>query len=142
MLKSIPLFIGLRYFFANSGNRLVSFISGLAVTGLVCGVALLVVVLAVMNGFDRELRTRILDLVTHIQVYEQGGIDDWQTLADKVTRRPGIVSASPFTDVTGMLSHRNRVQPVVLHGERFGAGNPALQGQLDLNAADGVDKPL
>ncbi|MGS2723330.1 FtsX-like permease family protein [Porticoccus sp. GXU_MW_L64] len=142
MFKSIPLFVGLRYFFASSGNKLVSFISGLAVTGLVCGVALLIVVLAVMNGFDRELRTKILDLVTHIQVYEHGGIDDWQLLAGKVAERPGILSVTPFTDVTGMLSHRGRVQPVVLHGERFGNGNPALQSQLDLGAADGVEKPL
>ena len=119
-----------------------SFISGLAVTGLVCGVALLIVVLAVMNGFDRELRTKILDLVTHIQVYEHGGIDDLQLLAGKVTQRPGILSATPFTDVTGMLSHRGRVQPVVLHGEQFGSGNPMLQRQLNLNVAEGVDKPI
>ncbi|UTW46602.1 FtsX-like permease family protein [bacterium SCSIO 12696] len=142
MFNRIPLFVGLRYFFASSGNRLVSFISGLAVTGLVCGVALLIVVLAVMNGFDRELRTRILDLVTHIQVYEIGGVSDLSGLTQRVQQRPGVLSVTPFTEVNGMLTHRGRVQPVVLHGERFGEGNPALQSHLKLGAAEGVNNPL
>ena len=142
MLKSIPLFIGLRYFFASSGSQLVSFISGLAVTGLVLGVALLIVVLSVMNGFDRELRTKILSLVSHVQLYSADGIADWQSLADQVEQHPGVQSATPFTDVNGLLVHRNKVQPLVLHGESLGRGNPVLQGYLNLNAARGVEKPL
>ena len=142
MAKSVPLFIGLRYFFASSGNRLVSFISGLAVTGLVLGVALLIVVLSVMNGFDRELRTKILNLVSHVQLHKHGGIDQWQDLAQTVQQRPQVLSVTPYTEVPGMLTHRGAVQPVMLHGEVLGAGNPTLQSYLDLSAADGVENPL
>ena len=81
MFKPIPLFLGLRYFSsrsASSGTRLVSFISTLAISGLVLGVGLLVVVLSVMNGFDRELRDRILSVVPHVQIIHNSGVDNWQ----------------------------------------------------------------
>ena len=69
LLRSVPLFVGLRYFTAGGrSNLLVSFISMLAIAGMALGVALLVVVLSVMNGFDRELRERILSVVPHIEL--------------------------------------------------------------------------
>ena len=69
LFKSVPAFVGLRYFTSGGrGGLLVSFISMLAIAGLALGVALLVVVLSVMNGFDRELRERILSVVPHIQL--------------------------------------------------------------------------
>lgn len=142
MVKSLPLFIGLRYFFASSGNRLVSFISGLAVTGLVLGVALLIVVLSVMNGFERELRDKILNLVSHVQLHKHGGIADWRALANEVEQRPQIISATPYTEVPGMLTRRGVVQPVALRGEILGAGNSAFQQYLDIPAAEGIEKPL
>ena len=83
-MASYPLLIGWRFFRAGSGNRLVSFVSLLAVAGLVLGVALMILVLAVMNGFDREMRTRILGLVPHVQLSRDGGIADWQTLTDRI----------------------------------------------------------
>lgn len=143
MLKPVSLFIGLRYFFASSGNRLVSFISSLAVTGLVLGVALLIVVLSVMNGFEQELRTRILGLVPHVRLYQHRGIEDWQWVRQRVVSMPGVVSATPFSRVDGMLTFRGEVQPVSLHGELLNEnGNQQLQDFVDINAAEGVEKPL
>ena len=99
-----PVRVGLRFFTAGSGNRLVSFISLLAITGLVLGVALLIVVLAVMNGFDREMRTRVLGVVPHLQIYTRAGIADWETLAATLRAQPGVVEAVPVTTVAGMLN--------------------------------------
>ena len=83
MLKPVPLFMGLRYFRSGGrSNLLVSFISMLAITGLVLGVALLVVVLSVMNGFDRELRERILSVVPHVQLIHNTGVADWRQQRD------------------------------------------------------------
>ena len=79
MFKPLPIFIGLRYFSSGGGgNRLVSFISLLAISGLVLGVGLLIIVLSVMNGFDRELRERILSVVPHVQIIHQQGVADWR----------------------------------------------------------------
>ncbi len=131
MFKPASLFIGLRYFSASSENRLLSFISALAVTGLVLGVALLIVVLSVMNGFERELNTRILGLVPHIQLYRQGGIEDWPTVKEELKTVPGVVSTSPFSRIYGMISWRDKVQPIELHGEPLNSdGNQRLQKYL------------
>ncbi|WIO73099.1 lipoprotein-releasing ABC transporter permease subunit [Porticoccaceae bacterium LTM1] len=144
MFKPVSLFIGLRYFFSGSGSRLVSFISGLAVTGLVLGVALLITVLSIMNGFEKELRTNIIGLVPHIRLYKQDGIDDWQKLAKRVKEQPGVVSATPFTQVNGMLNYRGQVQPVILHGESQNPkeGNDRLQAFIHWNKAEGISHPL
>ena len=69
LIRSLSLFVGLRYFSSGSRNsRLVSFISLLALSGLTLGVGLLILVLSVMNGFDREMREQILSVVPHVQV--------------------------------------------------------------------------
>ncbi|MGD9660739.1 MAG: ABC transporter permease, partial [Porticoccaceae bacterium] len=96
-------FIGRRFFSAGSSSRLASFISLLAMTGLVMGVSLLIVVLSVMNGFDREMRTRILGLVPHIQLFQRGGVDNWQALEDEIRRIPGVAEVTPFSRLTAML---------------------------------------
>ncbi len=110
------VFIGARFFFSGTGSRLVSFISVLTVAGLVLGIALLIVVLSVMNGFDREMRTRILGVVPHIQLYADGGIPNWETFADAVAQTPGVIDAIPFTRVSGMLNFHGMVEPVDMQG--------------------------
>ncbi|MGB5098704.1 MAG: FtsX-like permease family protein [Porticoccaceae bacterium] len=122
-MTSYPLLIGWRFFRAGSGNRLVSFVSLLAVAGLVLGVALMILVLAVMNGFDREMRTRILGLVPHVQLSRDGGIADWQTLAPKLLEDPAILSATPFVRLGGMVNFHGRVVPVELLGASVSAGS-------------------
>ena len=116
------LLIGLRYTRskrrAGSGNRFISFISMVSMFGIALGVAALIVVLSVMNGFQEELRTRILGVASHIQLT---GIDDqlanWQQLADGVMKHPQVRAAAPFVNEQGMLAFVNsQVRGAVIRG--------------------------
>lgn len=121
----------MRFFRSGSGNRLASFISLLAISGLVLGVALLIVVLSVMNGFDREMRTRILGVVPHLIIQVPGGIAHWSVLADKLRARSDVVEVVPLTKVAGMLNFRGHVQAIELQGlspEQPGAGFRQVAG--------------
>lgn len=113
---NLPLFIGLRYTGARSRTQLVSFFSGVSICGLVVGVGLLVTVLSIMNGFDRELRERILGLVPQAAIYERGGIDDWAALQQRLQQQEGVVAAAPFVQLEGLVSYRGKAEPVVLYG--------------------------
>lgn len=116
MLKSLPISIGLRYTGAKRRNHFISFISGISMAGLTLGVAVLILVLSVMNGFDRELRQRILGMVPHAALYAPDGMDNWQELIEEVKQKPGIVAAAPFVQIQGMMSHKGRVQGVMVNG--------------------------
>ncbi|MCB1669022.1 MAG: lipoprotein-releasing ABC transporter permease subunit [Porticoccaceae bacterium] len=116
LVKSLPVFIGWRYFSAGSRSRLGSFISLLAIAGLTLGITLLIVVLSIMNGFDNEMKTRILASVPHIRLIAQEGIPDWQSVQQKLTRHPNIVSVSPISELDGMLNFRGRVRPITVRG--------------------------
>ncbi|MBK6973446.1 MAG: lipoprotein-releasing ABC transporter permease subunit [Sterolibacteriaceae bacterium] len=115
------LLIGLRYTRskrrAGSGNRFISFISMVSMFGIALGVAALIVVLSVMNGFQEELRTRILGVASHIQLT---GIDDqlanWQQLADGVMKHPQVRAAAPFVNEQGMLAFDSQVRGAVIRG--------------------------
>lgn len=90
-------FIGLRYSFSRKRNRFTSVIAMVSMLGMVLGVASLIVVLTVMNGFAGELRGRILSLVAHGFVEQpQSGIALWQQLADQIGEQPGILAVSPY----------------------------------------------
>jgi len=120
-MRSYPLFIGKRFFSAGSSRngankQLASFIALLAISGLVLGVALMIIVLSVMNGFDKEMRTRVLGVVPHIQLFKPGGIDDWAALANRVGAAPEVREVKPFTQLDGMLNFRGNTQAVQLLG--------------------------
>lgn len=116
MKKSLPLLIGFRYLSAKRRNHFISFISASSMVGMTLGVAVLILVLSVMNGFDRELRERILGMVPHGVIYERGGIQDWQALVKQVESFPGIVSAAPLTRLQGMMAYQGRVQGAMVTG--------------------------
>lgn len=116
MLKSLPFTIGLRYTGAKRRNHFISFISGISMAGLTLGVAVLILVLSVMNGFDRELRQRILGMVPHGSITGIDAIAEWKSLADQVVQHPEIEGVAPFVNVQGMMSHRGRVQGVMVNG--------------------------
>ena len=84
--------------------------------GLIIGVALLITVLSVMNGFDRELRTRILGMVPHAVIKPYATMQDWQSVDELVTAHPKVVSAAPFIQIKGMLSASGLVQGAQLNG--------------------------
>ena len=117
MFKPVSVFIGLRYFFSgNRSNLLVSFISLLAIAGLVLGVALLVIVLSVMNGFDRELRNNILSVVPHVQLIHQVGVDNWQSEQQVISQLKQVTEATPYNEVKGLLNRRQIARPIQLLG--------------------------
>jgi lipoprotein-releasing system permease protein len=121
LFKPIPLFLGLRYFYSSRGassgsTRLVSFISTLAISGLVLGVGLLVVVLSVMNGFDRELRERILSVVPHVQMIHTSGVDNWQQQAAVIAAQPSVSEVTPYNEANGLINFRRDSRPIQLLG--------------------------
>ncbi|MDA7825819.1 FtsX-like permease family protein [Porticoccaceae bacterium] len=117
MIRSLSLFVGLRYFSSGARNsRLVSFISLLALSGLTLGVGLLILVLSVMNGFDREMREHILSVVPHVQVTHSGSIKDWQSQRDLLATLPNVVEVTPFNQAQGIIFSNNQTRPVQLLG--------------------------
>lgn len=113
---NLPLLIGLRYTGAPKKNRLLSFFSGVSISGLVVGVGMLVAVLSIMNGFDRELRERILGLVPQAAIYQRGGVDNWSQLQKRLEKHPKILAAAPFVQLEGLVSHKGNAEPVALFG--------------------------
>ena len=89
--------IALRYTFAFGRGHLSTFLSSLSMLGLVLAIALLIIVLSVMNGFDKEMRERILGLVPHITVYSHLPIVDWQAQAALLAEHPDVIEVTPFT---------------------------------------------
>jgi len=116
MNRSISLTVGLRYAGAKKRSQLVSFISGISIAGLILGVSLLLVVLSVMNGFDRELRERILGVMPQAAIYHRHGIDHWQQLQQQLEQHPEVDAAAPFVQLQGLASHRRQVSPVSVYG--------------------------
>lgn len=117
-LVSSPLsfWIGLRYLAAKRRNHFISFISASSMIGMTLGVAVLILVLSVMNGFERELRDRILGMVPHGVVYEIGGVQDWQQLATEIEKNPLVAASAPLVQLQGMFAHGGHVQGVMLSG--------------------------
>lgn len=112
----IPLYIGLRYTRAKRRNQFISFVSGFSLVGMALGVMALIVVLSVMNGFDREMKQRILSVVPHGFIDHSGGLENWQTLADRVEQHPEVVAAAPYIDGFALVSYARGVEGVQLQG--------------------------
>ena len=117
MLSPYELFVGLRYTRAKRRNHFISFISITSMMGIALGVAALIVVLSVMNGFQKELRATILGVVSHIQIGGIGGrLDDWQAIAKQAREHPDVVAAAPYVMAEGLLSHGRAVQGTLVRG--------------------------
>ncbi|MEH6528606.1 MAG: lipoprotein-releasing ABC transporter permease subunit [Porticoccus sp.] len=116
MFRPFSIYVGLRNFTSGSRNRLVSFISLLAILGLVLGVALLIVVMSVMNGFDHEMEARILGAVPHIRLFKDGGVEDIPALMEVLEAQENVRATMPFNQVEGMLTSRGKTAPVEVLG--------------------------
>lgn len=117
MFRPKELYIGLRYTRAKRRNGFVSFIALLSMLGIALGVAALIVVLSVMNGFGKELRERTLGMTAHATVSGQDGrLDDWQSVQAKISKHPNVLSSAPFTQNEAMLSNRSRVSGAIIRG--------------------------
>ena len=115
-------FVGLRYLRASPKRGSVSLIAGIAIFGLSLGVAVLIVVLSVMNGFEEVLRTRILSLTAHATISGlEGRITHWVTDLESLRRFPGILDAAPYIEEQGMLIRADKSSGVLLRGVLPGA---------------------
>ncbi len=110
-------FVGLRYLRASPKRGSLSLIAGIAIAGLAIGVAVLIVVLSVMNGFEEVLRTRILSLTAHATISGiDGRIADWRADLEKLERFPGVAGAAPYIEEQGMLMHGEKSSGVLVRG--------------------------
>lgn len=109
-------YVGSRYTQSRKNSQLVSFLSAISMSGLVVGVALLVMVLSVMNGFDRDLREKILGLVPQASIYKSRGINDWPSAVETIESVKGVSSAAPFIQLNALASYRKNTTPLLLYG--------------------------
>lgn len=117
MIRPVELFIGLRYTRAKRHNHFISFISLTSMLGITVGVWALITVLSVMNGFEKELRTRILSVASHVTVTgPRGWMADWRTTAAVIKRHPNVVGEAPYILGQGMLSHGKEVSGAIIRG--------------------------
>jgi lipoprotein-releasing system permease protein len=111
------LLIGLRYTRARRRNHFISFISLSSILGVALGVTALITVLSVMNGFQKELRTRILGVAAHVQIEgAEGRLPDWERVGKAAEARPDVLAAAPYVQAQSMLAANQEVRGVVVRG--------------------------
>ncbi|MGA2563064.1 MAG: lipoprotein-releasing ABC transporter permease subunit [Steroidobacteraceae bacterium] len=109
--------LGTRYLRATRGRGFLSFITLVSVFGLAIGVAVLIVVLSVMNGFERELKTRILSVTSHATLMGlDGTLKDWRDDQTRALKMPGVLAAAPYIEAQGLLMHGERTAGTTLRG--------------------------
>jgi lipoprotein-releasing system permease protein len=127
---------------AGRRNRFISFIAGVSMLGIALGVGALIVVLSVMNGFQKEVRERMLDVIAHVELREPGGatLPDWQRVAAAALKQPGVVAASPFVAAQVLIGRDEALRGALLRGiePRAEARVTALAARLGA----GPDAPL
>ncbi len=117
MKLPLEIFIGLRYTRAKRRNHFISFISLISMLGITLGVMALIVVLSVMNGFENELRGRILGMVSHVTVYSFAGpLQDWESLREKTLENPAVIGGAPYIEAEAMLSNLSSVSGALIRG--------------------------
>lgn len=117
MFRPLEIYIGLRYTRAKRRNHFISFISLTSMLGVAVGVMALITVLSVMNGFEKELRQRILGMTAHLSVLEQNrSLSHWQRVAEYVAKHPAVRGTAPFIRAESMITHGGGVHGVVLQG--------------------------
>jgi len=117
MFRPLILFIGLRYTRAKRRTRFISFITLTSVLGIALGVTALITVLSVMNGFEAELRERILGMTSHASISgDQGQLADWPVLEPVLKTEPHIEGWAPYTEGQAMINFDRRVSGVMLRG--------------------------
>ncbi len=133
MLAPVELFIGLRYLRAKRRTRFVSFITLISLLGITLGVAALIVILSVMNGFEGELRERLLSMSAHGSVgAESGRVEDWAELAERIEADPGVAAAAPLVQLEGMLQGDRGLTAVLINGIDPASETRLADGMLNL----------
>ena len=109
--------IGVRYLRSQHRSGLVSFVAFMSVIGLALGGAVLVVVLSVLNGFESELRSRMLSVTSHATISGlEGDITDWRPAQEQLSRVPGVRAVAPYIEARGLLAHGQNVAGTLVRG--------------------------
>ncbi len=117
MINSAELFVGLRYLRAKRRTRFVSFITLISLAGIALGVAALIVILSVMNGFEGELRDRLLSMTAHGYVTgSERELDAWPQVREQMLLEAGVVSAAPVVQMEGMIRTNRSLNAVLVNG--------------------------
>lgn len=117
MFKPLTFYIGLRYTRAKRRTQFISFITLTSVLGIALGVTALIAVLSVMNGFEAELRERILGMTSHTTITGRNGqLQDWQQLEQKIINKPHVEGSAPFVKGQVMVNADRRVSGTLLRG--------------------------
>jgi lipoprotein-releasing system permease protein len=125
-LLPFELLIGLRYTHAKRRNHFISFISIVSMAGIALGVMALIVVLSVMNGFQEELRARILGVAAHLEISGPGErISDWRGVLEKARQHKEVLAGAPFVNSQGMLANGDMVRGAIVRGV-----DPELESQV------------
>ena len=114
-MTSLPIYLGYKYFRSKKG-AFASFTSLMAIAGLSLGVAALVIVLSVMNGFEKELQTRILGVVPQLIIRSHESLDNYDELISQLVNSDDVISASPYIETQGLMSAKNRSRGVFVTG--------------------------
>ena len=122
------LLVGLRYTRAKRRNHFISFISLASMIGIALGVMALIVVLSVMNGFQKDIRARILGVASHIQISGANErLANWQDVAAQAMKFPDVRASAPFVNGQGLLTFDSAVKGVLIRG---------IDAQQEQNVAD------
>ena len=136
MFTPLELFIGQRYTHSRRRNRFISFISFASMLGIMLGVMVLITVLSIMNGFEKELRDKILGVIAHVTVSGTNGqLSDWSAQVERLRKEPHVIGAAPYVQKQVMITNGEKMRGVVLQGI-----DPAVQDQVsdvDFKMIDG-----
>lgn len=127
MFKPIPVAIGLRYLRAKRRNGFISFISMASILGIALGVTVLITTLAVMSGFQKEIRSRLLQMTAHTTISRDGEpMPDWMRVVDVANKDPRVAGSAPYIEIQSMISGP-RVQGAIIQGI-----DPALEPKVSV----------
>ncbi len=145
MALPFELQVGLRYTRAGRGgrrNRFISFISGVSILGIALGVAALIIVLSVMNGFQKEVRDRMLNVISHVELLSYSGeaLTDWRATAAQARRNPEVVAAAPFIAAQSLIARGDDYRGAIVRG--IDPAEEAKVTGLGAQLKDGVLKRL
>lgn len=145
MFHPLPAFIATRYLRSKRKNRFASFISVASVLGIALGVAVLIIVMSVMNGFEVEVTKHILGMTSHASIFgTRNNLEDWPERIRTLKQDPRIIGAAPFIRASGMLNHRGNARGVIIYGippahEREVSDLPLYLGSAQIEALDATE---
>ncbi len=117
MFSSLALLIGRRFSQAKQRNKMVSFISLSSTIGIAVGVAVIIIGLSAMNGFERELQSRVLSVIPHSELEGvRAPVENWQSVMTQAVANPKVVAAAPYVKFTGLVERGNKLKAVEVRG--------------------------